>query len=324
MAMPSAVVTGMLPTLGLDKFKAYGGAAELGADGYDNITRSVICIDTPPTGVLNVFQFPATIEGPPEWVPASAHYYLGLHWDLQTAYSAVGKLTDAYMGPGSFEKLVQQTAEREPMLNPKTDIIDRLTGVVNVYVTNPGESPEDFEGIVALGVSDEEAVTKVIEKLLEQISDEDYRTEEVEGTTVYLPPNEEGMGAVAVADGQLDEAAVAHGAPDVDPRAVLHAVDARRAVGELERGGVGRDPVEAERAVGAGHGAGPVSATVTSTPERSTVWPSRSTTAPWIEAPGESNPPAHAANSARPAPPTIPPGSRPNNRSRQPFKDKTG
>lgn len=203
MAMPSAMITGMLPTLGLNKLKAYGGAAELAVEGFDQITRSVICVEPPPAGVLNVFQFPATIEGPPEWIPASAHYYLGLHWDLQSGYEAVGKLTDSYMGPGSFEKLVKQAAEKDPMLHPKEDIIDQLTGVVHVYVQSAGETPEDVVWAAAVGVTDEAAVEEVLEKLLEEISDEPYRTEEVDGVTVYLPPNEDGQGAVAIHEGQL-------------------------------------------------------------------------------------------------------------------------
>lgn len=206
LALQSAMVTGMLPTLGLNNLKAYGGAVELATSEYDNITRSVICLEGPAEGVLKVFQFPATISGPPEWVPASAQFYTGFHWDLETAYTAVGTLVDAYLGPGKFEGLVQQGADNPagPGLHPKTDIIDRLTGVVHLFLMNRGGGPENTEGAVALGVTDAAAVEEVLKKVLESISEGPYRTQQVSGTTVYLPPEgRTGKGAIAVKGDQL-------------------------------------------------------------------------------------------------------------------------
>src|SRR5690606_31028549 len=58
---------GFLPALGLDKFKAIGGASSIGTDEFDTVTHTFLYVTQPTSGVVKFFESPAIRQAPPAW-----------------------------------------------------------------------------------------------------------------------------------------------------------------------------------------------------------------------------------------------------------------
>ena len=167
----SAYVLGLLPSLGLDKLKAFGGTLDMGTDDFDTVSRALLYIEPPASGVLNAFQFPEKNLTPPKWVPATVSTYGALNWDVAAAYTTVETLYDtlSFLGEGAFAKIVDNLAEQEegPKIHIKKDIIDQITGVVTVV----GNVPEDAEALsgerylIGVELKEEAPVRQLLEKL---------------------------------------------------------------------------------------------------------------------------------------------------------------
>lgn len=170
------IASAYLPTLGLNKLKAYGGTLELATADYDYLSKTVVITNPPPTGLLKVFEFPATLTGPPDWVPADASQYLGVNWNISGAYQAIGAIYDTFQGrPGSFEQLVDGLARNPGAggLHIKKDIVDVLSGEVQLYTGVPanldltsGDLP--ISGVAAIGVHDAAKAEALVTRLLNE------------------------------------------------------------------------------------------------------------------------------------------------------------
>ncbi|MBI5760787.1 MAG: hypothetical protein HZA46_19885 [Planctomycetales bacterium] len=155
----------MLPTLGIDKFKAVGGTVDLATGDYDTITRTLVYLDSPPTGVINLFQFPAVDHTPPKWIPAQSDAYFGLNWDLGKAVNTVESLVDMFQGAGAFRKLLDQVADREEFgkLHPKKDLLDHLSG--RLHIVSDLADPKNLESqriLVAAELKNAAAMKKTL------------------------------------------------------------------------------------------------------------------------------------------------------------------
>ncbi len=193
--MPAAMAGAYLPTLGLNKLKAFGGAVEMATDEFDSISRTMIYVDTPAGGLLKLFDFPSTIDGPPNWVPAESGSYFGFHWNLLAAYNAVESMYDSFMGqPGGFERMVVNAAKRAdgPDLNPKEDVIDVLSGVFHGYMAaGKAEDKTPVIGVLSFGVNDEQKALKLLKAIG---NDKEFQTKDAQGITIY--ENETGVAAI--------------------------------------------------------------------------------------------------------------------------------
>lgn len=189
MAMQSVMLSAYLPTLGLNRLKAMGGAIEMGTPEFSSVSRTFIYIDPPATGVLKMFEFPATITGPPAWVPADASQYMGMHWDLPGAYGAVESIYDTFTGqPGAFEKMVSNLSRQPgaPELHPKRDVVEVLTGQVQMYFNAPEPSEvTQLNGIIAIGVADDERARDTLLQVIESTQGAAPEPMSMHGTDVY-------------------------------------------------------------------------------------------------------------------------------------------
>ncbi|MDB5388011.1 MAG: hypothetical protein JWM11_3657 [Planctomycetaceae bacterium] len=191
----TAVALGFLPSLGLDKIKGIGGSLDMGTDEYDMVTRTLIYVEAPPSGVLNAFQFPKKNLAPPKWVSADASTYGAVNWDVAEAYNTVETLYETFLGAGSFGKIVDDLAEQEggPKIHIKKDIIDHLTGTVAIV----GHVPEQAELIggerylICLELKDEAPMKKVLEKLAD-LEGFPFKVREFQGEKIFEMPAPDG------------------------------------------------------------------------------------------------------------------------------------
>lgn len=158
----------MLPTLGIDKLKAVGGTFDFATGDYDTISHTLVFLDSPPTGVINLFQFPAVGHAPPKWVSAQSDAYFGLNWDLGKAINTVESLVDMLRGAGTFKKLLDQVADQEEFgkLHPKRDLLDHLSGRMHIVsdLADP-KNPESQRILVAVELKNTAALKKTLATL---------------------------------------------------------------------------------------------------------------------------------------------------------------
>lgn len=131
---------GLLPTLGLDKLRGAGGTVDMASGGFDSVRRTMVYIEQPPTGLLNVFQFPAIGQAPPKWVPAAVTSYFSINWDIEKAYQAIETMVDTFQGPGALARMFDEFAKNPQTgnLHFKKDILDHISGKLH-FIGYPQE-----------------------------------------------------------------------------------------------------------------------------------------------------------------------------------------
>jgi hypothetical protein len=205
-----AMALGFLPALGLDRFKAIGGASAIGTEEFDSVTHTFVYVNQPTSGLVRFFEFPAVRQSPPEWVPAEVSSYTSANWDVTGAYEAVEAVVDFFQPPGTFANAINQLAQQGPRIHIKDDIVNSLTGRFQMF----GEVPDEVEadsvqpGVFALELRDPDKLAGVLRRVAD-VSEGNLKTRDFRGSTIYEMdlPNLQGgapqsMG-VTVAKGQL-------------------------------------------------------------------------------------------------------------------------
>ncbi len=203
----AGLVLGMLPILGLDHLKGFGGSVAAASDDFDMTSKGFVYVDQPATGVLGVFNFPAVEQAPPAWVSDGVASYSSMNWSVDEAYSAVETIVDQFQGPGALSRVLDGLAEDTdgPQIHPKTDIIDQLTGLIHVVTDTPkaGEDAPPVPGmVVAIGLKDGAKVSKTLAKA-SKTDGFPGKTRSSNGTTVYELPLNNATFSVAVAANML-------------------------------------------------------------------------------------------------------------------------
>lgn len=187
----STMILATLPTLGLDKLKGFGGTLDLGTDEFDTVSRMLVYVEQPPSGVLNAFQFPVKDLSPPKWVSAGVSTYGALNWDLQAVYTTVETLFDTFKGQGALEKVIDDLATQEdgPKIHLKKDFVDQVTGTITI-VGNVPENGEELSGeryLIGVELKDEGALRKVMERLAD-LEGFPGKVREFEGEKIFEMP----------------------------------------------------------------------------------------------------------------------------------------
>jgi hypothetical protein len=167
---PQAMMAmGLLPLLGLNDFRGMGGAGDWATGGYEGISKTMMYVDQPPQGLLNLFRFPATDLAPPKWVGEKTQAYVAANWDVDAAYEAVETLVDTFQGAGALDRNIDDLAERPggPGVHIKKDILDQLNG--RFYMVNQGV--ENLEQAVpklvfSIGVRNTKTMQDFIAKMI--------------------------------------------------------------------------------------------------------------------------------------------------------------
>jgi hypothetical protein len=205
-----AMALGFLPALGLDRFKAIGGASAIGTEEFDSVTHTFVYVNQPTSGLVKFFEFPAVRQAPPDWVPADVSAYTSANWDVSGAYEAVEAVVDFFQPPGTLANAINQLAQQGPRIHIKNDIVDSLTGRFQMF----GEMPDEVEsdsvqpGVFALELRNPDKLADVLRRVAD-VSEGNLKTRDFRGATIYEAdlPNLQGgapqtMG-VTVAKGQL-------------------------------------------------------------------------------------------------------------------------
>ena len=134
----------VLEPSGLLSLKAVGGSADMGTEHFDEITKTFMVIEQPTKGLLNLFQFPAVEQKPPKWASANASAWFSVNWDVPTAYDAINNIAAMIPNapPGGLDGILDGLAEQGPGVHLKKDVLDSLSGRIQVVV-EPGKKKDD-------------------------------------------------------------------------------------------------------------------------------------------------------------------------------------
>ncbi|MEW4487207.1 hypothetical protein AB1L42_03950 [Thalassoglobus sp. JC818] len=201
-----AMAAGFLPQFGVNTLRGAGATVELNAEDFATISRSLLIVDQPTTGIFKAFQFRPTFTEISDWVPADASGYFAFDWDLLGAYDTIENLYDTWIGrqPGSFEKMVTQATRRADGfdLHIRDDVLATFTGQFELFFASPqGDDPNDVDGTAAIGITDPEKAQKLIDLALEQADSVEEGT--ISGNAVTLVSSGGKDFVVAIHDGTV-------------------------------------------------------------------------------------------------------------------------
>lgn len=189
------------PAFGLDKFKGMGGTVELATEEFDSVSRAMLYVDGPASGLLKIFELRPSISAPPAWVPADAGQFFAFDWNIQGAYEAIESIYDSFTGPGKFaEQVTNLSRQSGTDLHIKKDVIDVLTGQIQWYMV-PSEDPSDLQGTLALGVTDAAKGQKLVDTVFNLTGGAE--TSDFQGTKFSSSAAGEENGAAAVKDNMI-------------------------------------------------------------------------------------------------------------------------
>lgn len=180
----------MLPNLGIDKLRGIGGTFDLAHGDYDMISRTLVCMDRPAKGVLNLVQFDVGPQAPPKWLTADWSGYTALRWNLEKAYSAVEGLVDMQAGPGVLAGLIQNLADNEMSgkVHLKKDVLDQLTGTFHFAEPEAvAKAADENRFLVAAELKNAAAFRATLAKL-SRIPGLKIDVREFQGETIYEVP----------------------------------------------------------------------------------------------------------------------------------------
>jgi hypothetical protein len=206
--MQAAMVMGFLPVLGIDSLKGMGGVLEMSTEDYDGISRSLIYVEPPLSGVLRVMRCPPADLTPPKWIPATTSTINGMSWDVPGAYDAVEQMVDFFTAPGTTAKFLDDAAKHPmgPGLHPKTDFLDLLSGriyMIQELEAGEGGMPQQ-RFLVMLGVNDQKRMEEVVGKLT-TTEGVDLKVRDFNGVKIYEADGPGGQfePAAAISNGYL-------------------------------------------------------------------------------------------------------------------------
>ncbi len=183
-----ALATVFLEPLGLFSLKAIGGSVDMATEQFDSISKTFLVIEQPTKGVMNLFQFPAVEQKPPKWVSSNASAWFSVNWDISEAYQAASALFAMVPNapPGGLDNIVDNLAEQEPRVHLKKDVIDSLSGRIQVVV-EPAKKKGDEKGqdrvVVAIGLKDAKKFQATLTKIT-KTPGFPAKTREFKGSTI--------------------------------------------------------------------------------------------------------------------------------------------
>jgi len=177
-------VIALLPTLGVDGFKAFGGSIIMAPEGFDSISHFHVALGSPRRGILNLITLGEGEMTPEPWIPADVVDYTTVYWDFEKTYAELTTLVDSILGEGYFENLVETNVNVPAAIDLKVDIIEQLGGRVTLIgKVIPPARVNSYSNLIAIKLSEESELPDTADELFANypfLSKEDHK-----GTPYY-------------------------------------------------------------------------------------------------------------------------------------------
>jgi len=176
----------LLPTLGVDGFKAVGGSLILAPPGFDSVAHFHLALGTPRRGVLNLLTFGSGDMTPESWVPADVADYSTVFWDLAKTYDEVETLVDQVLGAGYFENLVEDNVNTPTGWDLRQDVIGQIDGRLTMIgkVIEPIRL-NSLSRLISVKLKEPDVFAKFMEENIEKFQ-VPFEKKEYRGSSYYL------------------------------------------------------------------------------------------------------------------------------------------
>ena len=158
----------VLRNLGIDKFRGVGGTFDMARGEYDMVSRTLVYLEPPAKGILELAHFDLTHQSPPKWLSSEWTGYTSVNWSLARAYSTIEAAVDLIQGPGFVARMVDILAENEAFgkIHLKNDLFDQLPGPIHI-AEDDSAGPQERGGgtLVAFALRDPGAFRTTLAKL---------------------------------------------------------------------------------------------------------------------------------------------------------------
>jgi hypothetical protein len=242
-----AMVAGVIPMLGIDRFRGIGGTFDMAQGDFDTVSRTLVYLDRPAKGIVNMFQFDATPQAPPKWVTADWSSYIGVNWNLAKAFAAAEGLVDMFQGPGWLATMIQSYADSENSggIHLKKDLVDQITGTMHIVEDDGQSNAGSAEGfLVAVELRNGAAFRATLAKI-SRIPGLKIEEREFQGETLYeFTPPGAGVPNAPTGDDDDDDATASgpYGLAVVGQQLLISS-DVRLVERVLRGGGGDREPL---------------------------------------------------------------------------------
>jgi hypothetical protein len=176
----------MIEVTGLNTLTSAAGSFALNTPTFDSVTKTIIQVQGPPQGLVDVARLPRVALQPESWVPASVASYQTISWDLDHAFIALRNLANKFQ-PGILEVIEQQLIGPnggEP-LKFKQDLFDPLGDRVTIISDFKKPIREDSERmLLAVALEDTKTFQNSLNKLFALMGSQP-RKREFLNTTIY-------------------------------------------------------------------------------------------------------------------------------------------
>jgi hypothetical protein len=176
----------LLPTLGVDGFKAVGGSLILAPPGFDSVAHFHMALGTPRRGVLNLLTFGSGDMTPESWVPADVADYSTVFWDLAKTYDEVEKLVDQVLGAGYFGNLVENNINTPTGWDLREDVIGQIDGRLTMIgkVIEPIRL-NSLSRLISVKLKEPDVFAKFMEENIEKFQ-VPFEKKEYRGSSYYM------------------------------------------------------------------------------------------------------------------------------------------
>lgn len=194
----------LLPTLGVDGFKAVGGSLIVGPPGFDTMAHFHLSLGSPRRGVFNLLTLGEGELNSEDWVSNETANYGTMYWDLEEMYGELTKVVDSVLGSGYFENLVEENVNVPAGINLQDDVIAQFGGRLTFVqqVVDPDVLNGQASGI-GFKLKEPEKMADFLDTLIEEkaawMSKQSHN-----GVTYYQTPTGRPGGPGLQPDAQLD------------------------------------------------------------------------------------------------------------------------
>ncbi|MCH2370731.1 MAG: hypothetical protein MK324_09400 [Pirellulales bacterium] len=194
----------LLPTLGVDGFKAVGGSLIVGPPGFDTMAHFHLSLGSPRRGVFNLLTLGEGELNSEDWVSNETANYGTMYWDLEEMYGELTKVVDSVLGSGYFENLVEENVNVPAGINLQDDVIAQFGGRLTFVqqVVDPDVLNGQASGI-GFKLKEPEKMADFLDTLIEEkaawMSKQSHT-----GVTYYQTPTGRPGGPGLQPDAQLD------------------------------------------------------------------------------------------------------------------------
>jgi len=179
----------LLPTLGVDGFKAVGGSIIVAPPGFDTMAHFHLSLGSPRRGVFNLLTFGEGDMTPEDWVSNEVMNYNTIYWDLEQSYTELTKIVDSILGAGYFENQVEENVNTPVGINLQEDVIAHFGGRLTMIQQLVDAEKLNGNSLgIGIKLKDSEVFAEFLDTLITEkapfITKKSHN-----GVTYYQPPN---------------------------------------------------------------------------------------------------------------------------------------